>query len=124
MQTKGTIVLAAGGTGGHLFPAQALAEELNRRGYTIHLMTDERVRDYGKSFPAAETHIVPSATLSLSKPLALPGRALRLYSGYRKARAILKKVKPRAVIGFGGYPSFPPILAAARLFQSCLSHLA
>ncbi len=121
MQSKGTIVLAAGGTGGHLFPAQALAEELNRRGYAIHLMTDERVRDYGKSFPAVETHIVPSATLSLSQPLALPGRALRLYGGYRKARAILKKVKPLAVIGFGGYPSFPPILAAARLgIPSCI----
>ena len=84
--SKGTFVLAAGGTGGHLFPAQALAEELNRRGYTIHLMTDERVRDYGKSFPAAETHVVPSATLSLSKPWLAPGRALRLYGGYRAAR--------------------------------------
>ena len=78
MQSKGTFVLAAGGTGGHLFPAQALAEELTRRGYTIHLMTDERVRDYGKSFPAAETHVVPSATLSLSKPWLVPGRAVRL----------------------------------------------
>ena len=89
MESKGTFVLAAGGTGGHLFPAQALAEELIRRGYTIHLMTDERVKDYGKSFPAAETHIVPSATLSLSKPWLVPGRALRLYGGYRTARAIL-----------------------------------
>jgi UDP-N-acetylglucosamine--N-acetylmuramyl-(pentapeptide) pyrophosphoryl-undecaprenol N-acetylglucosamine transferase len=111
--SKGTFVLAAGGTGGHLFPAQALAEELNRRGYTIHLMTDERVHDYGKSFPAAETHVVPSATLSLSKPWLVPGRALRLYGGYRAARDILKRVKPLAVIGFGGYPSFPPIMAAA-----------
>lgn len=121
MAGKGTFVLAAGGTGGHLFPAQALAEELGRRGYTIHLMTDERVRDYGKSFPAAETHIVPSATLSLSKPWLVPGRALRLYGGYRQAGAILKRVKPLAVIGFGGYPSFPPILAAARLgIPSCV----
>ena len=79
--SKGTFVLAAGGTGGHLFPAQALAEELTRRGYAIHLMTDERVRDYGKSFPAAETHIVSSSTLSLSKPGLVPGRALRLYGG-------------------------------------------
>ena len=63
-----TVVLAAGGTGGHLFPAQALAEELVRRGYAIHLMTDERVKDYGKSFPALEVHQIPSATLSLSKP--------------------------------------------------------
>ena len=121
MTGKGTFVLAAGGTGGHLFPAQALAEELTRRGHVIHLMTDERVRDYGKNFPAAETHIVPSATLSLSKPWLVPGRALRLYGGYRAARAILKRVRPRAVIGFGGYPSFPPILAAARLgIPSCV----
>ena len=121
MKSRGTFVLAAGGTGGHLFPAQALAEELTRRGYTIHLMTDERVRDYGKSFPAAETHIVPSATLSLSKPWLVPGKALRLYGGYRTARAILKTVRPLAVIGFGGYPSFPPILAAARLaIPSCV----
>jgi UDP-N-acetylglucosamine--N-acetylmuramyl-(pentapeptide) pyrophosphoryl-undecaprenol N-acetylglucosamine transferase len=118
---KPTIVLAAGGTGGHLFPAQALAEELVRRGYAIHLMTDERVRDYGKSFPAVETHVVPSATLSLSKPWLLPGRLLRLHAGYRAARAILRRVRPLAVVGFGGYPSFPPILAAARLkIPSCV----
>lgn len=109
------IVLAAGGTGGHLFPAQALAEELVRRGFTIHLMTDERVRDYGKTFPAAETHVVPSATISLSDPLRLPARAWRLLSGYIAARAILKRLRPAAVVGFGGYPSFPPILAASRL---------
>ncbi len=121
MQSKGTIVLAAGGTGGHLFPAQALAEELNRRSYIIHLMTDDRVHEYGKSFPAIEIHAVPSATLSLSRPWLLPGRALKLYGGYAKARAILKRVKPLAVVGFGGYPSFPPILAASRLgIPSCV----
>ena len=118
---KGTIVLAAGGTGGHLFPAQALAEELTRRGHVIHLMTDERVRDYGKAFPAAAVHVVPSATLSLSKPWLLPERLLRLWGGYRKARAILKELKPAVVVGFGGYPSFPPILAASRLgIPSCV----
>ncbi|MFO1123324.1 MAG: undecaprenyldiphospho-muramoylpentapeptide beta-N-acetylglucosaminyltransferase [Hyphomicrobiales bacterium] len=117
-----TIVLAAGGTGGHLFPAQALAEELNRRGHVIHLMTDERVRDYGKAFPAVETHVVPSATLSLGKPWLLPGRLARLYGGYRAARTVLQRVKPRAVVGFGGYPSFPPILAASRLGIACCVH--
>ncbi len=121
MLTKGTIVLAAGGTGGHLFPAQALAEELARRGYVIHLMTDERVRDYGKAFPAAETHVVLSATISLSKAWLLPGRGWRLFKGYLQARAILKRVRPLAVVGFGGYPSFPPIFAAARLgIPSCV----
>lgn len=121
MADKGIIVLAAGGTGGHLFPAQALAEELIRRGYAIHLMTDERVRDYGKSFPAAEVHVVPSATLAFGKPWLVPSRVLRLYRGYRRARAILKRIRPLAVVGFGGYPSFPPILAAARLgIPSCV----
>jgi UDP-N-acetylglucosamine--N-acetylmuramyl-(pentapeptide) pyrophosphoryl-undecaprenol N-acetylglucosamine transferase len=112
---KGVIVLAAGGTGGHLFPAQALAEELVRRGYGIHLMTDERVNDYGASFPALATHVVPAATLVFGKPLQLPGGVWRLFRGYRRANAILKALNPLAVVGFGGYPSFPPVIAAARL---------
>ena len=116
-----TVMLAAGGTGGHLFPAQALAEELVRRGFIIHLMTDERVKDYGKSFPAIKIHEVPSASLSPSKPWRLPSQALRLWKGYRVARAILSSVKPIAVCGFGGYPSFPPLLAASRLdIPSCV----
>ncbi len=108
------VALAAGGTGGHLFPAQALAEVLVSRGYRIHLITDERVRDYGKSFPAEETHIIPSASLSLSKPLAVPGNLLRLLSGVTKAHAVLKLLKPSVVVGFGGYPSLPPLLAATQ----------
>jgi UDP-N-acetylglucosamine--N-acetylmuramyl-(pentapeptide) pyrophosphoryl-undecaprenol N-acetylglucosamine transferase len=81
LNSKQIIALAAGGTGGHLFPAQALAEVLSARGYEIHLITDERVRDYGKSFPATQTHIVPSASLSLSKLTAVPGNFWRLFSG-------------------------------------------
>lgn len=110
-----TIMLAAGGTGGHLFPAQALAEELVRRDYVIHLMTDERVRDYGQGFPALEIHQLPSATLSFSKPWLLPRRLHQLYRGYGMAQGILSQTRPGAVAGFGGYPSFAPILAAARL---------
>jgi UDP-N-acetylglucosamine--N-acetylmuramyl-(pentapeptide) pyrophosphoryl-undecaprenol N-acetylglucosamine transferase len=120
--SRNTVVLAAGGTGGHLFPAQALAEELVRRGYLVHLMTDERVGDYGKSFPAFEIHIVPAATLTLRRPWALPLQLLRLYRGYRNARAILEKLKPAAVVGFGGYPSLPPLLAAARIKIPTLIH--
>jgi UDP-N-acetylglucosamine--N-acetylmuramyl-(pentapeptide) pyrophosphoryl-undecaprenol N-acetylglucosamine transferase len=105
------VILAAGGTGGHLFPAQALGETLAKRGYRIHLMTDERVRDYGKSFPAEETHIVESASPSPRRPLGL----LKLFRGYRAAKRIMKRLRPAAVVGFGGYPSFPPIYAAASL---------
>jgi UDP-N-acetylglucosamine--N-acetylmuramyl-(pentapeptide) pyrophosphoryl-undecaprenol N-acetylglucosamine transferase len=116
------VVLAAGGTGGHLFPAQALAETLIKRGYQIHLMTDERVHDYGKSFPADDTHVVPSASPGLSDPLRLPSRLLKLFRGYRSAKSILRKLKPAAVVGFGGYPSFPPIFAASSLAIPSIVH--
>ena len=116
------VVLAAGGTGGHLFPAQALAETLVGRGYRVHLMTDERVREYGKSFPAEKTHVVHSASPSLSDIVGLPKRLWKLFSGYRAAKAILKLEKPLAVVGFGGYPSFPPIYAAAALGIPCAVH--
>ncbi len=109
------IALAAGGTGGHLFPAQALAEVLRSRGFDIHLITDERVRDYGKLFPASQTHIVPSASLSLSKLTAVPGNLWQLFSGIAKAKSVLRKNVPAAVVGFGGYPSLPPLWAATML---------
>ncbi len=115
-------MLAAGGTGGHLFPAQALAEELVGRGFRIHLLTDERVRDYGKSFPAEQVHVVPSATLSLSDPLRVPGRLWRLFSGYRLSRSLIKTHGAVAVAGFGGYPSLPPLVAATRLGVPSLIH--
>ena len=121
---ENTIVLAAGGTGGHLFPAQALAEELQRRGYEIHLITDSRVREFGSEFPAARIYDVPSATISLNSPWKLPGRAWRLMRGYSISKTILLQLRPRAVVGFGGYPSFPPIAAAARLRLPIVIHEA
>jgi UDP-N-acetylglucosamine--N-acetylmuramyl-(pentapeptide) pyrophosphoryl-undecaprenol N-acetylglucosamine transferase len=120
--SKGLVVLAAGGTGGHLFPAQALAEVLRTRGYDIHLVTDERVHDYGKNFPASQTHVIPSASLSLSKPLKVPGNLLRLVSGVAKARSLFKLTKPAAVVGFGGYPSLPPLWAATMLGVPSIVH--
>lgn len=109
------IVLAAGGTGGHLFPAQALAEVLVQRGLAIHLMSDERVSLYASRFPAVDVHRISASSLTPGRPMRLPGQALRLWRGYRQAYAILSRVKPKAVVGFGGYPSVPPFLAAARL---------
>ena len=84
------VVLAAGGTGGHLFPAQALAEVLASRGYVVHLMTDKRGMEYGGRFPAASCTIFRSATISLSKPWLLPLSAFRLTRGFSRARAILR----------------------------------
>ncbi len=119
---KGLIVLAAGGTGGHLFPAQALGEELVRRGFVVHLMSDERVADYGSKFPAADTHIISSATILIRKPWTWPGSVWKLWSGYKKARAIFARIKPATVIGFGGYPSLPPLVAASRAGIASLIH--
>ena len=112
---RGVIVLAAGGTAGHLFPAQALAEVLVRRGFLIHLMSDERVSQYASRFPALQIHEIPASSLTPRQPWRLAGQMARLWRGYRKARSILVRLSPKAVVGFGGYPSVPPFIAAARL---------
>lgn len=107
-----SILLAAGGTGGHLFPAFALAEELGRRGYAIDLATDMRGDRYGTGFPARAVHQLPSATLASKSPVAIAKTGLTLSRGILAARSLLKTLRPAAVVGFGGYPSFPPLLAA------------
>jgi UDP-N-acetylglucosamine--N-acetylmuramyl-(pentapeptide) pyrophosphoryl-undecaprenol N-acetylglucosamine transferase len=115
LDRRGAVVLAAGGTAGHLFPAQALAEVLVQRGYLIHLMSDERVSQFASRFPALQVHEIPSASLTPRRPWQLAGQLARLWRGYGTARSILVHIQPRAVVGFGGYPSVPPLLAAARL---------
>ena len=107
-----TFVLIAGGTGGHLFPAMALAQELIRRGHAVELMTDHRVESYGADFPARRIHIVPAATPSGRNPLKLIGAGLTIVRGIGTAWNVLRKLRPDAVIGFGGYPTFPPFIAA------------
>ncbi len=111
----GTILISAGGTGGHLFPAEALAHALAGRGWTIHLATDHRVESYGQTFPAVETHIIRSATPSVKSPVAIASALWSLYGGYRQAKTMLRRVAPVAVVGFGGYPTVPPLLAAVHL---------
>jgi UDP-N-acetylglucosamine--N-acetylmuramyl-(pentapeptide) pyrophosphoryl-undecaprenol N-acetylglucosamine transferase len=107
-----TFVLMAGGTGGHLFPAMALAQELVRRGHAVELMTDHRAESYGGDFPARQVHIVPSATPSGGNPLKLVSAGFTILRGIAVAHGKLRKVRPDAVIGFGGYPTFPPFIAA------------
>jgi UDP-N-acetylglucosamine--N-acetylmuramyl-(pentapeptide) pyrophosphoryl-undecaprenol N-acetylglucosamine transferase len=111
--TARPILLAAGGTGGHLFPAAALAQELQRRGYGVELATDIRAEKYGVEFPARAIHRIPSATLTSRNPFAVVMTFSRLGIGFAGALRLLKAVAPRAVIGFGGYPTLPPIIAAS-----------
>ena len=106
------VVLAAGGTGGHLFPAEALSDALGRRGLRVHLATDERATRYGKAFPAETTHVIPSETVRAKNPVALARTAAILGFGTLRAWRLLGQVQPAAVVGFGGYPTIPPVLAA------------
>lgn len=106
------VILAAGGTGGHLFPAYALAEELLRRGIAVELATDMRGDRYGTGFPARAVHRIPSATLAGKSPLAVAKTGFTLGKGILAARRLMAEARPSVVIGFGGYPSFPPIVAA------------
>ncbi len=122
---RGTVILAAGGTGGHLFPAQALGETLSERGYLVHLMTDARGVEYGGKFPAVLRHEISSATVTPRQPWKVPGQVWKLVSGYRAAHEIMSQLPdglPVAVAGFGGYPSFPPLVAALRLKVPTLIH--
>jgi UDP-N-acetylglucosamine--N-acetylmuramyl-(pentapeptide) pyrophosphoryl-undecaprenol N-acetylglucosamine transferase len=117
----GTVLLCAGGTGGHLFPAEALAIALKARGWRIHLATDHRAESYGQDFPAEEIHIVPSATLRRT-PVALAKGLVRLGQGMLVARRLIRAVRPAAAVGFGGYPTVPPMLAAARARVPTIIH--
>src|SRR5262245_38453450 len=105
-------MLAAGGTGGHLFPAFALAEELHRRGLAVELVTDMRGDRYGTGFPARKVHQVHSATLAGRSPVAMARTCVVLARGVREAYALMGTTRPGVVVGFGGYPSFPPLVAA------------
>jgi UDP-N-acetylglucosamine--N-acetylmuramyl-(pentapeptide) pyrophosphoryl-undecaprenol N-acetylglucosamine transferase len=92
-----------------------LAQELRRRGFEVELATDVRAEKYGGEFPARTIHRIPSATLQSRSPIAVLRTFSRLGVGFAGAVAMLRRVKPRAVIGFGGYPTLPPIIAASML---------
>ncbi len=104
------VLLAAGGTGGHLFPAEALAGALQKRGAVIDLATDARAVHF--QFPAREVHLIPSATVRGGNPLSLARTAMLLALGTAMAWALIGRIRPAVVVGFGGYPTVPPMLAA------------
>ena len=102
------IVLAAGGTGGHVFPAEALAAELTRRGYRLSLITDRR----GDALGNLETHRIRAGGIAGKNFTALLRSGPELAIGTLQSWSLLKALQPRAVVGFGGYASVPTMLAA------------
>ncbi len=113
MRERPLVLLAAGGTGGHLFPAEALAEALQqaRHRRSISRPTNAR-RAMGMIFRRAQTHVIPSATIRGRDPVSLAKTAGVLGIGAMKALRLMRRIRPVAVVGFGGYPTLPPVLAA------------
>jgi UDP-N-acetylglucosamine--N-acetylmuramyl-(pentapeptide) pyrophosphoryl-undecaprenol N-acetylglucosamine transferase len=107
------IALAAGGTGGHMFPAEALAQELKRRAFSVLLVTDKRGERYAEKFPADHKFLISAATPSIGGPVAKGMAAISIAQGLWTAMSEFRKRRPVAAVGFGGYPSLPAMKAAA-----------
>ena len=120
--TGGPFILAAGGTGGHMVPAHVLALELKARGHAVHLVTDNRGLRFPGLFEGVPRTVVDSGSPGRSGWRRLPAVAISIWRGRSAARALFRDLKPAAVIGFGGYPALPSLLAALSLKLPCLIH--
>jgi UDP-N-acetylglucosamine--N-acetylmuramyl-(pentapeptide) pyrophosphoryl-undecaprenol N-acetylglucosamine transferase len=117
----GPVILAAGGTGGHMFPAEALAGGLLARGLRVVLITDQRGGAFGDHLPDVQVERIRAASPGgglLGKLKA----AVELFAGTAQARALLTRLRPSAIVGFGGYPSVPTVYAGQRLGIPTLLH--
>ncbi len=115
------VLLAAGGTGGHLFPAEALAEALLLRGRRLMLVTDSTARSYGGALGGLETHALGLRRMGDGRLSRLLGLA-SVAAAVPRARRLIDRLGPSVVVGFGGYPSVPTLFAAARAGVPTLIH--
>ena len=123
MTKKPVLVLAAGGTGGHMFPAQALAEEMLQRGWKVKLSTDVRGARYAGSFPSeVKIDISASATFARGGLFSKIATPFIIFVGVTKSVFKIISDRPAAVVGFGGYPSIPALSAAFLLRKPRMIH--
>lgn len=116
------VIIAAGGTGGHMFPARAFADEMRARGWQTGLISDARGLNYAGDFPADWKEQVEAASPNFRKPWAVPGAALKINAGIARAGKLMKQHRPALVAGFGGYPAFPALAAARRAGVPVIIH--
>jgi UDP-N-acetylglucosamine--N-acetylmuramyl-(pentapeptide) pyrophosphoryl-undecaprenol N-acetylglucosamine transferase len=114
-------ILTAGGTGGHMMPAYALGAELIARGHRVALVTDERGAKIPGHHPDIQMHIIPAGPITKS-PASWPGGFAAIRRGRAMVLELIRHFEPAAVVGFGGYPSFPTLLAARSARVPALVH--
>ena len=115
-------VVAAGGTGGHMFPAEALARALAARGWRVALATDARGAQFAQNFPAVERIALDAATFKPGDVLGMVRSTFRINAGASQAKAAFRRLDPSVVIGFGGYPSLPALIAARAMNRPTVVH--
>ncbi len=116
------VLIAAGGTGGHMMPAHALSEALRRRGHAVALLSDPRGVRFPGLFEGVERHLLDSATASGLDPLGWLRAARAVAAGRSAGRRVARAMGADAVIGFGGYPSLPGVLAGLSLGLPAILH--
>lgn len=116
------LLIAAGGTGGHMFPAQALAESLKAADWDIAMITDARGHKHTNAIPADPILQVQAASISPRHPIKAAAGVAKLWAGTRQARAFIRDWKPDVVVGFGGYPAFPAMRAAQSMGVPTILH--
>lgn len=116
------VVLAAGGTGGHVFPAEALAQEMIARGHRLVLVTDKRGAAYGGALGSLETHHITAGSIAGQGALGRVKGLINMGIGVLQAKKLLQTMKPEAVVGFGGYAAAPTVVAALQLGLPTIIH--